>query len=480
MRLIICCALLLTALSSPAHAADDTARFFGSWTASFPLNGQTVTILTVHDEAGYRNYFVTPAGNVPAGNGTFAAASGSYTTSAIAPNNAGTYHFVDRDTVVCTNAAGQTLTWKRSQTAGAAASPPVAPVPAAAPAVRPGNSTTGPEPQPLPQSAAPAVAYDPSLPPATNAAIAAFNRKDYRTAWTNFMTAAQAGDAEAQAGVGSMLLTHLNPPGTGYYAQCEKWLQASANQGNTKGMVFLARFYYERATAVAGPLNPDLPVTQRNNVNNPEANALYTKARDWFERASAKGDVYAMGNLATMLDAGIGGPRDPQRAAQLRAQVKAGPDANWARKAGSDGEHSAMVGLWQAGRYADAVQAATGPAQHGDARAQALLAQAYYDGAGTDRNYPNAFSWAQKSAAQNDRDGLYYLGLAYYDGNGTARNWKMARQYLTRSAQLGKTIALQKLGAMYELTCKPVASYAPNGDYLNSQCPQVDLLSNSW
>ena len=475
MRLPSYCALALLALHAVADATDDTARFFGSWTASFVVNGQNISLLSVHDAGGYRNFVVAPTGNVPAGSGTFTAAAGKYATNAPKPNDSGTYRFIDKDTVTCTNAAGQTLIWKRSQTPAAAQPAPSA----GAPAARPGNTTAGPRPPVAPQ-AAPATAYDPALPPATNAAIAAFNRKDFNSAWSNFMTAAQAGDAEAQAGLGAMLLEHLNPPGTGYYAQCEKWLLASANQGNTKGMTFLARFYYERATAVGGPLNPDLPISQRTNVNNPQASALYAKARDWFGRASDKGDVYAMGSLAAMLDAGIGGPRDPQRAAQLRAQVKAGPDADFARRASTDSEHSAIVVLWQAGKYVDAVQAAMGPAQHGDARAQALLAQAYYEGTGIDRNYASAFAWAQKSAAQNDRDGLYYLGLAYYDGNGTARNWKSARGYLTRSARMGKTIALQKLGAIYELTCKPVPSYAPNGDYMQSQCPGVDLLSDQW
>jgi TPR repeat protein len=465
------CALAFIALVPAARAADDTARFFGSWTASFVVNGQTVTMLSIHDAAGYKNFLVAPSGNVPAGNGTFSAASGRYATSADKPNDAGTYRFLDNDTVVCTNAAGQTLTWKRYTAPAATLASGVS--------TRPGNATTSPQPEPAPQPA-PAPAYDPSLPPATNAAIAAFNRKDYKSAWSNFMTAAQAGDAEAQAGVGAMLFTHLNPPGTGYYAQCEKWLLASANQGNTKGMVFLARFYYARATALVGPLNPDVPMSQRANVNNPESAALFAKARDWFGRASAKGDIYAMGNLATMLDAGIGGPRDAERAAQLRARVKAGPDADFARRASTDPEHSAIVGLWQAGRYVDAVQAATAPAQHGDARAQALLAQAYYEGTGADRNYANAFAWAQKSAEQNDRDGLYYLAMAYYEGHGAPRNWAVARGYFTRSAKLGKTVAMQKLGAIYSLTCKPVPSYAPNGDYIASNCPNVDLLSDQW
>jgi TPR repeat protein len=478
MRVLVLCALPFTAWIPTVRAADDTARFSGSWTASFPANGQTVTILSVHDTAGYRNFVVAPTGNVPAGSGSFSAANGKYATSADAPNDAGSYRFLDNDTVACTNAAGQMLTWKRYKASGGTL--------ASALPAQSGNSTAISQPAPeTPNARAPA--YDPSLPPATNAAIAAFNRKDYQSAWSNFMVAAEAGDSEAQAGVGAMLFEHLNPPGSGYYAQCEKWLLASANQGNTKGMVFLARFYYARATAVVGPLNPDTsmsrrdaPMSQRTNVINPESTALFAKARDWFERASAKGDIYAMGNLATMLDAGIGGPKDGARAAQLRTRVKAGPDADFAQRASTDTERSAIIGLWQAGHYTDAVQAATGPAQHGDARAQALLAQAYYEGTGADRNYATAFAWAQKSAAQNDRDGLYYLGMAYYEALGAPRNLTLARQNLARSAKLGKTVAMQKLSDIYYLTCRPVPSYAPNGDYLLSQCPSVDLLSDQW
>ena len=473
IRLIACCLLASLAAIPVARAADDTARFYGSWTAAFPLNGQTVTLLSIHDASGYKNFVVGPT-NVSAGNGSFSAANGKYSTSAPAPNDAGTYHFLNNDTVVCTNAAGQTLTWKRSKGSD------VAPASTAATPAANTKSGTAPAPSPQPAAASAPPAYDPSLPPETNAGIAAFNRKDFNSAWTHFMAAAQAGDAEAQAGVGAMLFSHLNPPGTGYYAQCEKWLLASANQGNTKGMVFLARFYYARATAVAGPLNPDVPMSQRSNVNNPEADAYFAKARGWFERAAAKGDVYAMGNLATMLDAGLGGARDADRAAQLRARVKAGPDADFAQRATADPQHSALIGLWQAGRYADAVQAAQGPAQRGDARAQALLARAYFEGTGADRNDASALAWAQKSAAQNDADGLYYLGMIYYDGRGVSRNWKTARDLFTRSAKLGKRLAEQRLSDIYYQTCKPQASYAPNGDYLQSQCPSVDLLSNSW
>jgi len=100
--------------------------------------------------------------------------------------------------------------------------------------------------------------------------------------------------------------------------------------------------------------------------------------------------------------------------------------------------------------------------------------------AGADRNDASALTWAQKSAAQNDADGLYYLGMIHYTGRGAPRNWKTARDLFTRSAKLGKRLAEQRLSDIYYQTCKPQASYAPNGDYLQSQCPSVDLLSNSW
>ncbi len=89
-------------------------------------------------------------------------------------------------------------------------------------------------------------------------------------------------------------------------------------------------------------------------------------------------------------------------------------------------------------------------------------------------------AWAQKSAAQNDADGLYYAGLIYYEARGVPRNFTTARDFFTRSAKAGNRLALQKLSDIYYLICKPQPSYAPNGDYVASQCPDVDLLSNRW
>lgn len=406
--------LLLVAamgLGVRAEAADDTARFYGTWQTTLHVNGQAVTLVSLHDAAGYHNHLHGPAGDTPAGEGSFSAADGKYSAQAPKPNDAGVYHFVSDDTVVCTNSVGQTAVWKRT---GAPAGPGRAGGDAG------GGGSTGGGDAGGGASAAPA--YDASLSPETNAAIAAFNRKDYPGAWKSFMTGAQKGDAEAEAGVGAMLFKHLNPPGTGYYAQCEKWLLASANQGNTKGMGFLAQYYYAVGVATAGGINPGVNSAPIPPALRAQAEAKFTLARQWLERASVKGDVYAMGNLAGMLDAGIGGPRDPGRAEQLRAQVKAGPDKRFADKVLASPGDSALAGAWQAGHYADAVKLATDLANKGDVRAQALLARAYYVGQGVPRDDHAAFAWAEKAAAADDADGLYLLGQCYANSRGVARN----------------------------------------------------------
>jgi TPR repeat protein len=75
-----------------------------------------------------------------------------------------------------------------------------------------------------------------------------------------------------------------------------------------------------------------------------------------FGRAADKNDGYAMGNLAIMLEAGVGGPRDPARAAQLRAGVSGDSDADFAKRATADPGNFAMTAAWQSGHYADALQ----------------------------------------------------------------------------------------------------------------------------
>src|SRR5579863_2898700 len=103
LRLCFSAALAAGLLGQPssAHASDDTARFYGQWKTIVSSNGQTVTIISLHDASGFRNYFVTPTGLTFAGSGAFSATNGIWFAASPPPNNGGTYHFVDNNTAIC-------------------------------------------------------------------------------------------------------------------------------------------------------------------------------------------------------------------------------------------------------------------------------------------------------------------------------------------------------------------------------------------
>lgn len=126
-------------LAPAARAADDTARFYGQWKTTVTSNGQTVTIISLHDSNGFRNYVVTPTGLTFTGSGAFSATNGIWFAAAPPPNNGGTYRFVDNDTAICSNAVGQTVTWRRDSTPlGQGIAPPSLPestVPTAQPRI---------------------------------------------------------------------------------------------------------------------------------------------------------------------------------------------------------------------------------------------------------------------------------------------------------------------------------------------------------
>jgi len=464
-RLTAIVALGLFLLATVARAADDTARFYGTWKAYIVVNGKTITLISVHDTNGYKGYVRQPnGGDTPTDEGTFSAANGKYKTNAGYPNDGGVYRFVGNDTVICTNMAGQVATWIRikSETeqpksakaridANVAAHNATGYVP---PSTRPGTERLNPG-GPPPETAQPDVpapanaqVLDASLSPEVNAALAAMNRKDYNSAWRQFTAAAQKGDSDGEFGLGAMLFNHMNPAGTGYYAQCEKWLQMSASKGNMRGMEYLGRYYYASGVSIAGGINPGINNAPIPPALQAQAEVQFKKAREWFERSSEKGDLYSSANLAMMLDAGVGGPRNTQRAAQLRAQVKTSPDKNLVRKGTADPALLATTAAWQAGHYADAIQAASQAAAKGDAASEALLGKAYYEGVGVTRNYATALGWLNKAVAQGNPDAMFILGLMYEHARGVNQNIPKGMDLFDRAAAKGQRYAEMEAAGM--------------------------------
>jgi uncharacterized protein len=155
-----------------------------------------------------------------------------------------------------------------------------------------------------------------------------------------------------------------------------------------------------------------------------------------------------MGNLAIMLDGGVGGPRDSARAAQLRAQGAAGPDIDFGKRATEDPGNLAMKAAWPSGHYADALKNAEERAAKGDANAEALLGRAYYEGVGVKRSYRTALEWLNQAVAQNSADAMFFLGLMYEHGRGIEQDIPKSLELFDRAATLGQRYAQMEAKGM--------------------------------
>jgi hypothetical protein len=110
-----------------ARAADDTVRFYGQWKTTLIANGQPVTVISIHDVNGYRNYVASPKGFILANSGPFLAVNGTWFAQDTSAHS-GAYHFVDDNTIVCSDTSGLTVTWKRDSTSlGPGVAPPALP-----------------------------------------------------------------------------------------------------------------------------------------------------------------------------------------------------------------------------------------------------------------------------------------------------------------------------------------------------------------
>ena len=106
----------------------------------------------------------------------------------------------------------------------------------------------------------------------------------------------------------------------------------------------------------------------------------YAKAREWYEKAAAKGDANAMSNLGVLYDNGQGVAQDYAKARE------------WYEKAAAKGDANAMNNL-------------------------GLL---YNNGHGVAQDYAKAREWYEKAAAKGDATAMANLGVLY----GTVMAWR--------------------------------------------------------
>lgn len=84
-------------------------------------------------------------------------------------------------------------------------------------------------------------------------------------------------------------------------------------------------------------------------------------------------------------------------------------------------------------------------AEHGDARAQRLLALRYLRGRGTEEDHESAVAWLRRAAEQGLALAVRDLGECYEAGWGVTRDAVRAVQLYRRAAELGDPIARSRL-----------------------------------
>ena len=87
-------------------------------------------------------------------------------------------------------------------------------------------------------------------------------------------------------------------------------------------------------------------------------------------------------------------------------------------------------------------------ATEGDIQHQLILANAYYNGIGAEKNYHMAFKWYLKAAKSNSAQGLYMIARCYDLGHGVKINNGKAYKLFLQSANLGYSPAQYTVGVI--------------------------------
>lgn len=250
-------------------------------------------------------------------------------------------------------------------------------------------------------------------PPATEADVAAararYDERDFVAAFPLFERAAAAGNAEAMAYLGIMLVS-----GEGTARAPERgvpWLRRSAAAGNARGLNALgvvhqdgmggvtrdpceAKRLYERAQAqgFAKAMN-NLGQLYRRGwcVDQDDAAAL-----EWYRKAADAGDPDGRAHVGAMYTEGFGVPADTAEAVR------------WFRSAVAAGSLQAMVNLGRIreheGDYNEARALYLQAADGGSAAGMNNLGTLYYNGRGFPKDRNEAIRWFRRAAQAGDAD----------------------------------------------------------------------------
>jgi TPR repeat protein len=169
----------------------------------------------------------------------------------------------------------------------------------------------------------------------TAAGMQAFRNKDYQTAYREWKTAAEGGQAEAQFDLGVLYAQGLGVKRD--LTEAASWYRKAAEQGNAEAEFALGQMYSRgwgvprdeadamRWMQMANDPVSDGPPTDWARVEGYGVEQDQKQAAYWYDLAAQKGHAEAQYNLARLYASGQGVPRDQEQA--LR----------WVRAAASQG-----------------------------------------------------------------------------------------------------------------------------------------------
>jgi len=154
-----------------------------------------------------------------------------------------------------------------------------------------------------------------------NAGQAAYERGDFDAALREWRPLAEAGDARAQAALGSLYIHGSGVPVD--HAEALHWTRMAAEQGDVTGQ-------FNMGTLYAGGLG-----VARD----------YAEAARWFARAGEQDDAASRFNLGVLYARGLGVPKDDVEALFLlsTATIIAGDPEARLQEIGAAAEHYAYV-----------------------------------------------------------------------------------------------------------------------------------------
>jgi uncharacterized protein len=208
------------------------------------------------------------------------------------------------------------------------------------------------------------------------------------------------------------------------YAKAREWYEKAVAKGNTYAMVDLGLLY----------------------ANGQGVTQDYVRAREWYEKAVAQDNADAMINLGLLYTNGQGVAQDHAIARE------------WYEKAAEKGEETAMFNLgvlYANGRgvaqdYAKAREWYEKAAAKGYASALLNLGVLYVNGQGVTQDYIKAREWYEKAAANDDAIAMFNLGLLYVNGKGVTQDYIRAREWYEKAAANDHAGAMRNLGLLYE------------------------------